>query len=203
MSFYQVAVKFVRGIYKFLFRIKIEGIENIPNEGGFLVCANHKSLLDPPLLAVCLPVQMNFMAKEELFKNKLFGGLIGALGAFPVKRGSGDIGALKTAIKVVKEGGRLVIFPEGARSPKGYMHKGKAGAVLIATKAKANILPIGISGEYKIFSGITVRIGKPVELEPYFGVKNDSETLQDITDNMIMPVISELSGVSTYENRDC
>ena len=202
MNFYKVARAVVNAFLKIAFRIKVEGIENIPREGALVVCANHKSLCDPPMLALSLPFELRFMAKEELFKNKLFGGLIGALGAFPVKRGTGDIGALKIAIKVLTEGNRLVIFPEGSRSPKGYMGKGKSGAALIAVKSKANILPIGICGKYKLFSKIVVRIGKPIVLEEYFGTKLSSETLQDITDNKIMRTISELSGVPVYEDRD-
>ena len=202
MNFYKFARAIVNTFLKIAFRIKVEGTENIPSEGALVVCSNHKSLCDPPMLAMCMPFELKFMAKEELFKNKLFGGLIGALGAFPVKRGTGDIGALKIAIKVLSEGHRLVIFPEGARSPENCMGKGKSGAALIAVKARANILPVGVCGKYKLFSRIVVRIGKPIVLEEYFGTKVGAETLQDITDNKIMRTISELSGVPVYEDRD-
>ncbi len=189
--------------YNLVFRIKTEGLENIPEGENLVVCANHKSLFDAPLLAMCLPFKIRFMAKEELFKNKLFASFFRALGAFPVKRGKGDIGALKAAIKILKDGEYLGIFPEGSRSPKGYMHKGKAGAALIAAKSGVNILPVGIFGEYKLFSRLTVRIGKPIDLSEHFGLKLDSETLQSITDTQLMPAISVLSKVSTYENRNC
>ncbi|MBQ3573959.1 MAG: 1-acyl-sn-glycerol-3-phosphate acyltransferase [Clostridia bacterium] len=202
MNFYKVARAVVNAFLKIAFRIKVEGTENIPSEGALVVCSNHQSLCDPPMLAMCMPFELKFMAKEELFKNRLFGGLISALGAFPVKRGTGDIGALKIAIKVLSEGDRLVIFPEGARSPENYMGKGKSGAALIAIKSKANILPVGVCGKYKLFSRIVVRIGKPIVLEEYFGTKVGAETLQDITDNKIMKTISELSGVPVYEDRD-
>ncbi len=203
MSFYKFAMAVVKGFYRVAFRIRIEGIENIEKDRAFVVCANHKSLLDAPLLAVCLPLEIKFMAKEELFRNKLFGSMLRAFGAFPVKRGKSDIGALKAAIGILKGGERLGIFPEGTRSPKGYMNKGKSGAALIAIKAKADILPVGICGSYRPFSKMTVRIGKPIELDNYFDVKPDSETLQSITDTKIMPSISKLSEVSTYENRNC
>ncbi len=202
MSFYKVARAVIKAFLKIAFRIKVEGTENIPSEGALVVCANHQSLCDPLMLAMCMPFELKFMAKEELFKNRLFGGLIRALGAFPVKRGTGDIGALKLAIKVLSEGHRLVIFPEGSRSPEGYMAEGKSGAALIAVKSRANILPVGVCGKYKLFSRIVVRIGKPIVLEEYFGTKVGAETLQDITDNKIMKTISELSGVPVYEDRD-
>ncbi len=202
MSFYRVARAVIKAFLRIAFRIKVEGTENIPSEGALVVCGNHQSLCDPLLLAMCMPFELKFMAKEELFKNRLFGGLISSLGAFPVKRGTGDIGALKLAIKVLSEGHRLVIFPEGSRSPEGYMRKGKSGAALIAVKSRANILPVGVCGKYKLFSRIVVRIGKPIALEEFFGTKVGAETLQNITDNKIMKTISELSGVPVYEDRD-
>ncbi len=203
MSFYGFARGVVKCAYRLLFRIKIEGLENVPEDGAYVVCANHQSNLDPPMLGVCLPIRLRFMAKEELFKNKLFGSLLRALGAFPIKRGKSDVGALRAAMKMLASGERVVVFPEGGRSSKGHLKKGKSGAALIAVKAGVNILPIGIDGQYRFLSKITVKIGKVIPLEKYFDLKVESETLQEITDNDIMPAISQLSGVCTYENRDC
>jgi len=202
VSFYKIARVVVKGLFHIAFRIKAEGRENIPKDENFVVCANHKSVLDPILLGIMLPFDFRFMAKEELFKNKLIGGILSAVGAFPVKRNTGDIGALKISIKTLEEGKSLAVFPEGTRSPEDYMNKGKAGAALIATKAKVNILPVGIEGKYKAFGKLTVKIGTPIQLSEYFGQKNSSEVLQDITDNRLMVAISELSGVPTYESRD-
>lgn len=203
MSFYGFARGAVKFICNLLFRIKIEGIENLPQSGAYVVCANHKSNLDPPMLGACMPVQLRFMAKEELFKNKLFGGLLRALGAFPIKRGKSDVGALRAAMKMLASGERVVVFPEGGRSLNDHLKKGKSGAALIAVKAGVNILPIGIDGKYRLFSKIVVRIGEIISLEKYFDEKVESETLQEITDKDIMPAISQLSGVRTYEMRDC
>ncbi len=203
MSLYNVARILAGGLCHLIFRIRIEGRENIPFGGNFVVCANHKSMWDPVSLAIALPIRLCFMAKEELFKNKLLGSLFRAVGAFPVKRGTGDIGALKLAIKLLSGGENLLIFPEGTRSPKGHMGSGKSGAALIAIKSQKSILPIGVCGSYKLFSKITIRIGKPIELDEYFGKKNDSEALQYITDQRIMKTLSELSEVPVYEDRDC
>lgn len=203
MSFYGFARVLVKSFYHIAFRIKIEGLENLPKDGAYVVCANHQSNLDPPLLGVCLPIRLRFMAKEELFSNKLFGSLLKSLGAFPIKRGKSDVGALRAAMKMLASGEKVVVFPEGGRSPQGHLRKGKSGAALIAVKSGVNILPIGIDGKYRLFSKITVRIGKVIPLEKYFDEKVESETLQMITDTDIMPTISQLSGVCTYENRDC
>ncbi len=203
MSFYGFARGLIAAVLRVLFRIRIEGKENIPKEGVCLVCANHKSNLDPPLLGVCLPFQVRFMAKEELFRNKAFGALIGALGAFPIKRGKSDVGALRGAMKMLQNGECLAVFPEGGRSHGDSMRKGKQGAALIAAKAGVNILPVGIDGKYRPFHKITVRIGKEISMEEYFGEKVTSEDLQRITDTQIMPTIGALAGVKTYENRNC
>ncbi len=203
MSFYKIVVFVVRAVCHLFFRFRTEGVCNIPKDKALIVCANHKSWIDPIMLAICLPMEFRFMAKEELFSNKLFGRLLRALGAFPVKRGASDIGALKLSMKIIGEGGNLIIFPEGTRSPKGYMGEAKGGATLVALKSKADILPVGISGEYRFMSKLTINVGEPISLKEWHDQKVNSETLQEITNTKVMTTISKLSGVPTYENRDC
>lgn len=200
MSFYKVARVFVSGILHLMYRIRIEGKENIPKEGAYVVCSNHKSYLDPPMLGVCLPFPVRFMAKEELFRNKILGGILRAVGAFPIQRGRSDVGALRGAMKMLARGENVAIFPEGTRSKGDTMRKGKQGAVLIAVKAGVNILPVGIQGEYKLFHKLTIRIGKVIPLCEYFDQKVSGEELQAITDEKIMPAIGALAGVKLYGN---
>ena len=202
MILYKVARGIVSGVCHTLFRIKIEGRENIPTDKNFIICSNHISLFDPPMVGLSMPFPVRFMAKEELFSNKLFGGLLKALGAFPIKRGKSDVGALKAAINILKSGENLVIFPEGKRSKDGNLNRGKSGAALIAIKAGVNILPVGIDGKYGLFKKMTVRIGKPVILEEYFGKKLETAELQKLTSEKLMPVIADLAGVETYESRN-
>ena len=203
MSFYKFAKSVVYGFLKITFRIRIEGEENIPKDVPFIVCANHISNLDPPLLGSCLPFPLVYMAKEELFHNKLFAKLITSLGAFPIQRGKGDIAALRSSVKMLQSGKKMVIFPEGGRSDGEHLRKGKPGAALIAVKARVNILPVGIRGKYKPFRKITIRIGQMIHLDEYFDKKVDSEDLRKITDERIMTAIADLAEVKTYENRNC
>ena len=198
MKFYRIARVLVSGVFHLLYRIRIEGKENIPTDGTYVVCSNHKSLMDPPMLGVCLPFPVRFMAKEELFRNKLFGGILRAVGAFPIKRGKSDVGALRSAMKMLANGENVAIFPEGTRSKGDTMRRGKQGAVLIASKAGVHILPVGIEGEYKLFHKLTFRIGKVVSLEDYFDRKINGDELQELTDKTIMPAIGELAGVKPY-----
>lgn len=196
MTLYNFVCGFVGIVLRILFRIKINGLENIPTDDRrFIVCSNHKSNLDPPLIAYALPIQVAFMAKEELFKFRPFGALISKLGAFPIKRGKSDFAALRNSIEKVKKGKHIMIFPEGGRSHNNRLRKGKMGASMISVKASADILPIGIEGEYKLFRKINVNIGKIIDLSEYAGSKLNSSQLQHITDTIIMPKISELSNV--------
>lgn len=202
MSLYKFGKVVVSGIFHLLFRIRLEGTEHLIEGENYLVCANHVSNLDPPMLGVCLPFQTRFMAKEELFRNKLFGGLIRALGAFPVKRESRDIGAIKTALSVLKGGSSLVMFPEGGRSDGVTLRRGKHGAALVALKSNVKILPVGISGGYRLFRKNYVRIGKPLDfcdIASGDGGRETSEKLQELTDNYLMPEIARLAEMKMYE----
>ena len=194
MSLYSFGRVVVSVFFRVFYRLRINGRENIPDESErFIICSNHKSNLDPPLVGLAVPFQTGFMAKEELFKFKPFGALISKLGAFPIKRGKTDFGALRSAIHMVESGKHIVIFPEGGRSHGDRLRKGKMGAVMIAVKSKANILPIGIEGSYKPFTRLTVNIGEAIDLSEYFELKQNSRELQEVTDKLLMPRISELS----------
>ena len=135
-----------------LFGAEIVGKENIPQEGGVILAANHMSNWDPPLLASYLPRPVAYMAKVELFAVPIFGGAIRRLHAFPVKRGEGDMGAMKAAVDCVKGGNVLGIFPEGTRSKDGNLGKAEPGLALIAALTKAPVVPAAIIGTNKIFS---------------------------------------------------
>ncbi len=133
-----------------LFRLRTEGLEHIP-EGGFVLAANHTSNLDP--WALGLPLfpkrQLRFMAKSELF-NPILGPILNAGGAFPVRRGEGDLEAIRTAVELVRAGEVVVMFPEGTRRRKGLRKKFKprahTGAARIAIWAKAPLIPAAIIG---------------------------------------------------------
>ena len=134
----------VRIAMKIAFNLKFEGRENIPKDTPAIFASNHRSNADPPLVALGVKTKCSFMAKEELFKNKIFAWLIRSLGAFPVKRGNGDTAVLDTAVERLKKGENLMIFPEGTRSKDGKVHKGRAGAAVIAARAMWPIVPVGI-----------------------------------------------------------
>jgi len=146
---YRIARAILRVLYALLYRLEARGIENIPREGPVVLCSNHRSLQDPITLGVCVPRKVHYMAKEELFRIPLFGSLIRGVGAFPVKRGGVSKEAIRTAITLLQGGNVMGIFPEGTRNEAVGM--GKRGAVTMAVRGKAIVVPVALVGEYRIF----------------------------------------------------
>ena len=167
--FYSFAKAIVKPIMYILFRVKYIGRENLPSEGGYIACANHRSLWDPIFIGIGEKKRkFSFMAKKELFKFKPFGAIIKSLGAFPVNRKSADIGAIKNAVDTVKGGKALLIFPEGTRSKYGKPLRPKSGAVYIANEANVNILPVSISFNTKklrLGTKVTISFGKMISTD--------------------------------------
>ncbi len=167
--FFKCIYGLVKVIYYTVYNVKVEGRENIPKNPGFIIASNHRSFADPPLVAVSasMVTKFSFIAKEELFKNKLFGWLIRKLGAFPVTRGKGDMKVISDAVERLSEGRNLVIFPEGTRSKDGKLGKGKTGVALIAAKSKAMVVPTAIcfEGKLRFRTKITIKYGKPIQPE--------------------------------------
>ena len=145
-------------------------MENIPKEGALIVCPNHISNWDPILLGAVMDRQVRFMAKSSLFKIPLLSSLIKALGAFPVKRGTADTAALKTAIGHLKNGDAVGVFPQGTRcagkDPKDTEVKNGVG--MIAYRSKADVLPVSIkTKKYKmlIFRKVYITVGEVIPYE--------------------------------------
>lgn len=164
---YKLVHIFLRITLSACYGLKIIGRENLPESGGLILAANHTSYLDPPVMGAAVPLrhQVYFMAKAQLFNSPLFGSLISAVGAFPVKRGEPDRKAIKTALSLLKQGKWLGIFPEGTRSKDGTMLQGELGAVMLANLAQVPIVPVAITGTQKYFgTRIKAKFGNPMHL---------------------------------------
>ncbi|MFZ5828084.1 MAG: lysophospholipid acyltransferase family protein [Bacillota bacterium] len=191
MWLYGFAKALVSPIYRTMFRIRVEGLEHIPTEGGVILCGNHFNGHDPLVTGIVSPRPVSFMAKEEIFKWPLVGFLARGVGAFPVKRGAADRSSLKKALEVLANGGCFGIFPEGTRSRTGQLRKAEPGTAYIALKAGVPVIPFGISGTYKLFSPIIVRFGPAVNLDRFKGAKLSGESL-DLAGQEIMAAIGRL-----------
>lgn len=168
---------------KIVYRYKVYGKENIPKNGAVLFCGNHTSYFDGPLIIISSPRLMRFMAKEELKCNLLFRYLCYAYDAIFVKRDSKDIGPLKEALKELKDGGAIGIFPEGTRNGlEKNDGKMKNGAAYMALKTGAKIIPIGINGEAKPFHQVTITYGKPIDFTKLLEGKNAKEVEEEATE---------------------
>lgn len=189
-------------IFKMLCRIwfgtilgtKVIGVENIPKDGAFILAANHVSNWDPPFLGTFMEREVCYMGKEELFKNPIMAAICRGLHVFPVKRGAADKTAIKTAVKILKDGKCFGIFPEGTRSKTGKLGKAEPGVSLIAAMTKAPIIPAAIINTEKIFSKekffprLAVVYGTPLK---FTGSTKDKEALAEFAQS-IMNEIAKL-----------
>ncbi len=197
----KVFYEFLRVVFTFIltvfFRWKVTGLDNIPKQGGVLICSNHISNLDPPVLATAVPRAVHYMAKEELFRIWGFGHIIRNLNAFPVRRGSADRTAIRTALGLLIAGEIVGIFPEGTRSKTGILGNPEPGVSLIAARAGVPIVPTAITGTNRIFSGgtilpqITIRFGKPIFVEQG---KIDKESLEQLSQTIMNEISNLLKG---------
>ncbi|MEJ9212477.1 lysophospholipid acyltransferase family protein [Bacillus smithii] len=188
MTFYAFAKRLVSPILKKVYRVEVKGLEHFPEQGGVLLCSNHIDNMDPPILGVTCPRPISFMAKAELFNVPILSGVIKKLNAFPVKRRGNDREALRTGLKVLKEGKVLGLFPEGTRSKTGKLGKGLAGAGYFALRTNAQVIPCAIIGSYRIFQKVKVIYGKPIDMSE---LREKKASPEEAT-NLIMTHIQQL-----------
>ncbi|TQR04274.1 lysophospholipid acyltransferase family protein [Psychrobacillus soli] len=188
MNLYSFAKTVVYGILKPIYRFEVIGADKFPKEGGILLCSNHIDNLDPPVVGINAPRPVNFMAKEELFNLPLLKSILPGVRAFPVKRGMSDRDALRRAIKLLKDGEVVGLFPEGTRSKDGQLGKGFSGAGFFALRGEANVVPCAIVGPYKPFRRLKVVYGDAIDMQPYRERKASAEEVTEV----IMAHIAEL-----------
>lgn len=181
-------------IFKILFRIRATGLENIPKKGGFILASNHVSYLDPIAVGAVCPRKLNYMAKEELFRNPLFSRYLFSIKTFPVKRNSADLSAIKEAMRRVERGEGLVLFPEGSRRFDTTSKEPHAGIGFLAAKLDVPVIPAFVRGTDRAFPA-GAKFIKPTRVSVCYGKQIFIERrmpYQDIA-NCIMDSIRHLS----------
>ena len=192
--FYKIFKVLCRIWFGLILRTRVIGVENIPKDGAFILAANHVSNWDPPFLGTFMSREVCYMGKEELFSNPVMAWVCRNRHVFPVKRGAADKSAIKTAIKLLKDGKCFGIFPEGTRSKTGKLGKAEPGVSLIAAMTKAPIIPAAIVNTEKIFSRekflprLAVIYGTPIK---FTGSTKDKQALADFAQE-IMNEIAKL-----------
>ena len=164
---------------------KTVGVENLP-EGAALLCGNHTTAGDPLYVVCCLGRrrQVHVMAKEEIMKWPAVGFILKKAGMFGVKRGKADVAALKEALRVLKGGERLLIFPEGTRVKEGETSEAHTGAAMFSTRTGAPLVPVYIQPKKRLFRKTTVVFGEPYHPE-FEGRKPTPEDYQRIADDLM------------------
>ena len=165
-----------------LVKPRVFGVRNVPETGGVLLVCNHQSLLDPMLAGIALPREAHFMARDSLFHNPIFGRLIDSVNAFPVRRGAADLSAIKEAMRRLKQGRLVILFPEGTRSQDGRIAPMLAGMGAIARKTGVPIVPTLVDGAFQAWprgrklpgpGNVIVEYDRPIQPSDYAGLTAD------------------------------
>ncbi len=172
-------------IFKLLFRIKVYGREHIPKNGAFILASNHVSYLDPPALGVACPRKLNYMTRHDLFSFPLASWWLYSVGCIPVKRNSADISAFKAALRCLKNGCGLLLFPEGTRQESNVsLGNPEPGIGFLASKSNVAVIPAFVRGtdaalpkgaKFIVPKKVYVYFGKQISIErglPYQNIAN-------------------------------
>jgi 1-acyl-sn-glycerol-3-phosphate acyltransferase len=191
VNLYTFGKALVKTVLTPLYRFEVIGLEKFPKEGGVLLCSNHIHALDPPVVGMTAPRTVHFMAKEELFKNPVLGPILPRVNAFPVKRGMSDREALRSALKILKSGEVMGLFPEGTRSTDGVLKKGLSGAGFFALRGEADVVPCAIIGPYKTFRKVKVVYGDPIDMKPFREPKASADEVTEVIMERIQTILEE------------
>lgn len=184
------------GFYKLVYRIKKVNEQNIPEEGSYIICANHVNMLDALAVVCGCKRKVRFICKESMFKNKALGWALKLSDTIPINRDKNDIESMKRSIKALKNGDILGVFPEGTRKGMEKNLKAKSGAAFFSLKTGTKVIPLGIQGSFKPFTKVKLVFGEPLDFSEYYGKEKDKEALEKVT-NIIMDNIVML----TNENK--
>lgn len=155
-------------IFSVLFGIRAYGQRNVPRTGGVILASSHQSYLDPVIVGVGLERQIHIMARENLFRNGLFRRLIESLNAFPVERNSADLAAMHEAIRRLRAGSVLLLFPEGTRTRSGEIGRLQPGLGILAFRSAAAVVPVSIQGAFRCWPRGR-RVFRPGQIRVMFG----------------------------------
>jgi 1-acyl-sn-glycerol-3-phosphate acyltransferase len=202
---YWVLKALLTPVLRFFFRVRVEGLEHVPADGGAILASNHLSFSDSVFLPLVLRRRVTFVAKAEYFEDPKTAWIFRALGQIPIKRdgGSASRRALESASEVLQGGDLFGIYPEGTRSPDGRLYKGHTGIARLALENRVPVLPVAMIGtreaqpigqvQPRFFMPITIRIGKPLTFSHMYDGAANPRVYREITDS-IMFDLRELSG---------
>lgn len=197
-SFYMKAHKVLAPLIRFFSGIKVHGKENIPKEGGYMLCSNHIAVRDVLLIGATCPRQIKFVAKKELFAIPILRSIMKALGAVKLDRGGTDVGALRKSVELIEQGDIVSIFPQGHRYPAidPSTTPIKNGAGMVSYRSGCDVIPVFIKtkgNKYGIFKKTEIFYGKPIK-NSALGFKNGGSDEYKIATDIIFDAILYLGG---------
>jgi 1-acyl-sn-glycerol-3-phosphate acyltransferase len=210
-TLYRVAKAILFPGSRLLYRLKVEGVENVPRSGCVILASNHLSFIDSLFIPIVVPRRVTYVAKAEYFDSWKTRYIFQALGQIPIRRGPGAEWrrALDAASEVLEHGGCLGIYPEGTRSRDGRLHRGHTGVARLSLTTGAPIVPTAVLGTDqvqpigaklpRVFKPVRVRFGTPLRFSEFAGRENNRGVLRQITD-AVMREIQALSGQEYVPN---
>ena len=192
---FKILSTILKPVFKFWYTPKLIGKENIPENGAIVVACNHKHLMDQCMVIVSTKRPIHYMAKSEYFENKKVAWFFKAAGCIPVNRNGKDTEAKDAATEVLQAQGALGIFPEGTRNKtEDLLMPFKFGAVSLAKKNNALVIPVGVSGDYKFRpKNLVARIGEPIDVSE-MDLEEANEKLHKAVETLILENLKEGNG---------
>jgi 1-acyl-sn-glycerol-3-phosphate acyltransferase len=198
---YLLGYSLSKALAKTFFNYRVIGAENMIEEGPCIIAANHCSFLDPPLVGVACKRAIHYLARKSLLEWPILGPIFPELNVIPVDRKNADRSALMGAIRVVKNGGAVLIFPEGTRSPDGNLQPAQPGIGMIVAKTGAPVVPVRVFGSYEVYNrnqrrpgigSVTVKVGRPLEF-PGADIREDvTRSIYQTDSETVMATIAKL-----------
>ena len=197
---YPVAKAILTPLFKGSWKIHLEGLENVPSEGGAIICPNHTSVLDSFFVPVVLPRRVTYVGKAEYMDDWKTRRIFPALGMIPIDREGGDSAerALNTAQRCLERGELFGIYPEGTRSRDGRLYRGHTGPARLALRTGAPLIPVGITGTREVMPPdarfpklrrqVTIRFGRPITVDRYEDRADDRMVLRQIVDEVMYEI---------------
>jgi len=186
--FYRFIYRLVFPLMHLLFRIRYRNRDLLP-DGPVVLCAPHSSMLDPLFLMYLLGIgrHIRFLAKKELLQKPILGAILKGMGVIGLDRGNADVSAIRTALNILKSGGIIGIFPEGTRMQKEVAGSAKTGAILLASRSGAKLLPVWLPRGKKLFSRVEIAVGEAYTLPRLHG---GSEAYQSYADDLMKRIVA-------------
>ncbi len=172
---YRIGWMFFRALFATYFRWRVFGAENVPLTGGVILASNHASFLDPPLVGSGLRRDINYLARESLFRFPGIGALLRSWNSVPVDRDGGGAKGLKAILDRLLAGGAIILFPEGTRTKDGHLQPARSGIGLTVIKSAAPVVPVRVFGTFEAYGRhvkfprphrLILKFGRPLNFEP-------------------------------------